>query len=106
DDDDLVLAVATVQDRGPLPVGVQGNVDGEVAERHLLAGRLQRPAVGQEDRAAAGLHAGQRARGGCVLLGLRVVSETEGAPEGGQEREREQWSAHRDSPAGWMEYAA
>src|SRR5262249_57152258 len=47
DDDDLVGAVAGVQGGEPGAGGVQREVDGEVAQRELLAGGAEGPLVGQ-----------------------------------------------------------
>ena len=60
-DDDFVIAVAGVEGGEPFAAGVQGEVDGEVAEQQRFAGRPQRPLVGQLDD-AAGLEAGQETR--------------------------------------------
>ena len=102
DEDDFVVAVAGVQHGQPLPAGVQGEVDGEVAERELPAGGLEGPAVGQQD-GAAGLDAGQGARRGGVL-GRRVVGakggEENGTREANEQGRADETAAHHDPPAG------
>src|SRR6185312_12225661 len=60
DDDDFVLAVAGMEDGGELTGGVDGNVDGEVAEVEVFAGGFELPLVGKLHKAAlvqAGKHA-------------------------------------------------
>jgi len=61
DDDDFVFALAGVKDGGPLAVRVQCDIDGEVAEGEMCAGRPQRPLVGELDH-AIGPNAWQDAR--------------------------------------------
>ena len=69
DRDDLVLAVAGVEDRQDRLAGMHGDLDRQIAQPHLAPGRLERPAVGQEDRARAG-HA--RARRSFLSRSLRL----------------------------------
>ena len=46
DDGDFMRAESCVQCRQPLSAGMQGQIDGEIAEQYLLADRPQRPLVG------------------------------------------------------------
>ena len=93
DRDDLVLAVSGVEDRQDRLARVHRDLDREIAQLGLASGRLERPAVGQEDGAVAGharpddtafAHSGCRARSvlidlnGCMLgraftLGRRLL---------------------------------
>ena len=51
---DLVLAVSGVEDRQDRLAGVHGDLDGKVSQLRLTPGRLERPAVGEEDRPGTG----------------------------------------------------
>src|SRR5262249_21289194 len=53
-----MIAIAGVQDRQPFAAGMQGHVDRKIAELDLLAGRFQRPLVGELNHSAR-LHARQ-----------------------------------------------
>ena len=61
DDHHLVLAVAGVQHGEPAAAWVQSQVDRKVAKYELLAGRPQRPLVGQQ-HGPTRLDAGKDAR--------------------------------------------
>src|SRR5712691_7780619 len=59
----LVVAVASVQHRQPAAAGVEGQVDGKVAEPDLFADGPERPLVRQQD-GTPGLDTGQDTRAG------------------------------------------
>src|SRR5262249_47341624 len=94
---DLLFAEATLEYGEPLTAGVQGQVDGEVANEDLFASRVERPLIGQED-GAVGADAGQgRARGrrgwGGRLVGGPAESG-EQAGGGGQQGGGSKGSTH------------
>ena len=103
DDDDFVFAEARVEDGRPFAAGMQGDVDGEVAEGDVLAGRPQRPAVGQL-HVAAGVDAGQdarrRRRRRPRRLAGRFQGESQGAANAYQGGGRAERAEHRCHPSG------
>ena len=95
-----MFAVAGVERGGEASAGMDGDVDGEVGEFHLLADGAEGPAVGEED-GAVGAGAGPGAFDGGDLgdgggelgvgAGARAADENEGAQGEEVERDFHEW---------------
>src|SRR5206468_10457578 len=102
DDDDFVIAIARVQDREVTAIGMDGDIDREIAEFKLCAGRPQPPLIGELDKAVAVETWEQSPRhGGCVReIGRLFARPADGREQsgcgGGQKEDGHQRSAwHR-----------